>query len=171
MRVLTAPSEINIMPNEISIFLAGGIQKTENWQKSIIESLEESFANAPLVVFNPRRDNFPIHDPSAAFEQISWEYNGLNIADMFSMYFAEGETDQPICMYEYGKWLERKRQSGNWDTIVVSAEPKYRRYQDVIIQTGLVNPYLPIGRSLEEHKLRITQMINNKLFDIGFFNE
>ena len=30
-----------------------------------------------LVVFNPKRENFPIDDPNAAYEQIAWEFSWL----------------------------------------------------------------------------------------------
>lgn len=165
MRVITAPQELKLEVNEFSIFLAGGIQKTEDWQKRVIQALSERFAGAPLVVMNPRRDNFPIHDPNAAYEQIKWEYDMLDQADIFSMYFAEGDTDQPICMYEYGKHLERHATRNDFKTLVVSAEPKYRRYQDVMIQTSLVNPAIKVGQSLEEHVAKIIACIEEFLLN------
>ncbi len=32
------------------------------------------------VLLNPRRKNFPRHDPAAAEQQIKWEYNHLRVA-------------------------------------------------------------------------------------------
>lgn len=164
MRVITAPEPLDIQPNEISIFLAGGIQKTEEWQDSVIADLKETFADKPVVFLNPRRKNFPIHDKSAAGVQIKWEYDALEIADIFSMYFAGNTTsDQPICMYEYGKHLERRSNEDDLDRFVVSAEPSYSRYQDVIIQTELVSPDIWIGKSLEDHISSLAYVIKENL--------
>lgn len=169
MRVITAPEKFDLQPNEISIFLAGGIQKTAEWQEEVIAALQKEFADKPLVVMNPRRKNFPIHDPNAAFGQIKWEYDALEIADIFSMYFAGNTTsDQPICMLEYGKHLERRNANNDLNRLIVTSEPSYSRNQDVIIQTALVSKDIHVGTSLEEHiKMTIsvvkTNLISSKL--------
>ena len=93
-----------------------------------------------LVIFNPRRDNFPINDPSAAYKQIQWEFNALEKCDIFSMYFSSGESDQPICMYELGRNIIRMqtRFPSDWDKrIIISVQDGYRRKKDVLIQTEL----------------------------------
>lgn len=168
MRVITAPEPLEVEDNEMTIFLAGGIQKTEDWQKKVIESLSQKFPTEKVVLLNPRRDNFPIHDPNAAYEQIKWEYDALNFADVFTMYFASGDTDQPICMYEYGKHLERRSVTKDLKDFVVTSEPSYRRNQDVIIQTNLVDPSIVVGKSLDEHIDKIAKVIesNIKIFEL-----
>lgn len=163
MRVVTAPDSLEVSPKEISVFLAGGIQKTEDWQKIVIKELYKIYKNEPIVLFNPRRDNFPIHDPNAAFQQIKWEYDALNIVDIFSMFFAKGDTDEPICQYEYGKHLERRYVNDDLDRLVVSSEPEYRRYQDVIIQTQLVSPKIYVGKSIVEHVNSLSFVIKKQL--------
>jgi hypothetical protein len=160
MKVVTAPEYVGSLSFSIpSLFLAGGITNIKDWQSEVIAALEERFGDKPLIVFNPRRENFPIDDPSAAEAQIRWEYEMLECSDFFTMYFGEGESDQPICMYEYGKHLERRSELGDVSGLVVSAEPGYKRFQDVIIQTRLVNPEIVVGLSLAEHIEKICDML------------
>lgn len=140
MKVITAPEQYKKQEGDILLFLAGGISNCPDWQKEVISVLEK-VDPSDLVVFNPRRENFPIHDPNAAKEQISWEFKYLNMADIFTMYFCSGESDQPICMYELGRHLHRISKDNGWDNIidhvVVSVEDGYKRKNDVIIQTSL----------------------------------
>jgi hypothetical protein len=153
-KIIEAPQEYNRVPSNLTIFLAGGITNVPNWQKEVCDVLMEKFADKPLVIFNPRRENFPMSDPTAAQEQIKWEYDMLEKSYIFSMFFSAGESDQPICMFEYGKYLERSQWCPNWDLnkrFVVTAEKDYKRYQDVMIQTLLVNPLIKVNTTLQEH--------------------
>lgn len=141
MRVITAPDNYEIKPDEISLFLAGGITNCPNWQKEIIDLLkqDDTFLDQ-LVVFNPRRENFPIHDPNAAYEQIEWEFTYLEQADIFSMYFCGGVSDQPICMYELGRYTSRMQSKypSTWmSRLIISAESGYNRKLDVLVQMNL----------------------------------
>ena len=142
MKVITAPEDYTRRDGDVFCFLAGGIQNCPNWQKKVIEQLQSMEIGgvdlSHLVVFNPRRDNFPVHDPNAAEEQIAWEFKWLEQTDIFSMFFSNGTSDQPICMYELGRNVVRLMKSGNWiDRIIVSVEDGYRRKQDVNIQMKL----------------------------------
>ena len=136
---------------EVSVFLAGGITNCPNWQKKVIEGLSDT----DITVLNPRRENFPIHDPNASNEQIKWEFDALESASIFSMYFADADSDQPICMYELGRNLMRiqMRFPKDWKKrIVITADSKYRRYSDVVIQTGLATDNaITIYNTLNEH--------------------
>lgn len=140
MKVITAPEQYEKQERDVLMFLAGGITNCKDWQKEVIVLLEK-VNPSDLVVFNPRRDNFPIHDPNAAKEQITWEFKYLNMADIFTMYFCSGDSDQPICMYELGRHLHRISEDNGGDNIinhvVVSVEDGYKRKNDVIIQTSL----------------------------------
>lgn len=139
MKVITAPESYGVQPGEISVFLAGGICKCPEWQDAVINKLESSVTH-DLVVFNPRRKNFPIDDKSASYQQIGWEFDNLQRADIFSMYFCESESDQPICMYELGRNILHMQLSHptDWEhRIVISVEAGYKRKQDVIMQVFL----------------------------------
>lgn len=160
MRVITAPEYYEKQPNDICVFLAGGITKCREWQKEVIEYLRQEYRhnNDNLVLFNPRRDNFPINDPSAASEQITWEFNMLEQCDIFSIYFDEGESDQPICMYELGRNICRMqmRFPTDWENrIIVSSDENYKRYNDVIMQKTLATNDSYVNTSLHNHCVSI----------------
>lgn len=137
----------NETPTYPTVFLAGGIQKCPEWQIEIVKLLSDEL----ITILNPRRKNFPIHDPNAAKEQIEWEFHRLNNSDIFSMWFSNADSDQPICMYELGRHLVLHRDHP--ETIVIGVEPGYRRAQDVVIQSGLVDSSLSlrISNNLEAH--------------------
>lgn len=143
MKIYEAINEpdINILydPDSIKVFLAGGITKCEDWQSLTIEGLTK-FNLPNLLVFNPRRSNFDVTDPFASQKQIEWEFKYLNNMDIFTMYFANSESVQPICMYELGRHIERMmhRFPSDWkNRIIIGIEKGYSRTQDVIIQTKL----------------------------------
>jgi hypothetical protein len=159
MKVITAPESIDkINRKSVSVFLAGGICNCPWWQKDVIKKLEQKGFEG--YVFNPRRENFPMHDPKAAYEQIKWEYEALNEAKIFSMWFCAGESDQPICMYELGRNIALHSIGGSpfiytepFTHVAVGIEPGYKREQDVRIQLSLINEELAdrISNNLEEH--------------------
>lgn len=139
MKVITAPIDYNRKKDDICIFLAGGITNCPNWQNEVINELKKYKIDDDLILFNPRRKNFPINNPNAAEEQITWEFKYLSIMDIFSMYFTGGDSDQPICMYELGRytlWMKNRFKSYK-DRIIVSVEDDYNRKKDVQIQMKL----------------------------------
>lgn len=139
MKVYTAVEDVPYKEGDIWCFLAGGITNCWNWQDAVIRELEKKEYTERLVILNPRRKDFPIDDPNAAQEQIEWEFKYLNSSDIFSMYFASGESTQPICMYELGRHLARLASDPEGPQFaVISTEKGYVREQDVRIQSNLV---------------------------------
>lgn len=144
MKIITAPEMYKDNSN-ITCFLAGGITNCPNWQNEVIKNIQEysSYMNIDLKyldIYNPRRVNFPIDNPNAAQEQIEWEFKYLEECDIFSMYFCNAPSDQPICMYELGRNISeiKNEYMGTWEhRIIVSIEKGYKREQDVLIQTRL----------------------------------
>lgn len=142
-KIITAPEEYELEKGEISVFLAGGITNCPNWQDQLIKAAKERYTDSftdKLVLFNPRRKEFPTEDPTAGYKQIEWEFEQIEKADIFSMYFTASESDQPICMYELGRNIIRmqNRFPNDWkDRIIISVEDGYKRRQDVLIQTDL----------------------------------
>ena len=110
-----------------TLFLAGGITGCPDWQWRVKVALH----NVNVVIFNPRRKDFPINDPAAAQTQIEWEYNHLRKAFMILFWFPS-ETLCPIVLYELGTWSMTDKK------IFVGIHPEYKRRQDVEIQTRLV---------------------------------
>lgn len=144
MKVVTAVEDVDrsgISPYDVKVFLAGGISNCRNWQNKVIDILSHKPETERLVVFNPRRENFPIYDSNAAKEQIEWEFYSLLRADIFSVYFCNSESVQPITFYELGRNVTRMDHlygRNACDHIVVSVENGFSRTRDVVIQTGLV---------------------------------
>lgn len=139
-RTIVAPETPDNSGVDERVFLAGGIQKCSEWQKDVISKLNDLGTNNVVWLYNPRRENFPIDDPNAAEEQITWEFNALEDCTVFSMYFDETESAQPICFYELGRNIERMKSKypDDWEKrIVVSCDEGFSRYQDVVIQTKL----------------------------------
>lgn len=135
MRYIEAP-----IPDDgigISVFLAGGITGCPDWQSEIMGKL----VNDDITVLNPRRADFPIHDPGAAREQIYWEHTHLRKADVILFWFP-CETLCPIVLYELGAWSMTNK------SIVVGVHPDYQRRADVEIQTELARPDVTVVHSL-----------------------
>lgn len=129
------------------VFLAGGITKCWDWQDRCCELIQEiakdnEIDTDRLILFNPRRLSFNTADKTASDEQIRWEYDYLNLCDIFSMYFCESDSVQPICLYELGHYIPGiVSQYSNYQKalqhIVVTAESNYARCYDVEKQLEL----------------------------------
>jgi len=134
---------------EKSLFLAGGISNCPNWQKDLVEMLQ----NTQLVMLNPRRKEFKF-SPKAEKEQITWEYQHLAKATAVSFWFPR-ETPCPITLYELGK------QSMTSKPIFIGIHPEYVRKSDVEIQTSLIRPEVKIIYSLENLAQQIKEYSGN----------
>lgn len=147
MQYVEAPDPYPKGGDAVTVFLAGGITGCPDWQAEIVERLSDT----NLVLFNPRRANFPIEDPSAAAEQIAWEHHYLRRADRILFWFpAENAAGCPIALFELGAWLRSTK------PIVVGVEPGYERMADVRFQTKLERPDVPVVFSLE-HAVELIQ--------------
>jgi hypothetical protein len=123
-----------------SLFLAGGITGTEDWQQILIGSLS---GNAlPLVLLNPRRKNYPWHDPTAAEAQIAWEYRHLRQATGVVFWFP-AESLCPIALFELGGRVLVPEQP-----LFVGTDPDYARRLDVEIQLKLARPEVTVVSDL-----------------------
>lgn len=135
MKVVTAINEDYSIESHLfpSVFLAGGITNCPDWQSEAIERFKSIEAYS-FTLYNPRRENFPINDPSASEQQIVWEFNHLRDADIIIYWFASGSLN-PIVLYELGMWGNSSDK-----TIFIGCDPEYARTQDVLIQTKLARP-------------------------------
>ena len=149
VKVITVPDKLQW--EGLSIFLAGGITNCSCWQDEVIKMLKPYEG----TILNPRRKNFPIDDPNAAEEQITWEFNAFKRADIFSIWFPNSESDRPICMYELGRHITlRENKMG---TVVIGVEPRYLREQDVYIQIGLIDKRFQIVSNLNDYAQNIIE--------------
>ena len=118
-----------------TIFLGGSISGAANWQTEATKLLLPHFH-----IFNPRRDHYEKLDPAVEREQITWEFQHLNLAEIALFYFSH-ETVAPITLFEYGKQLIKMRYAPFRKTYVC-IHPNYARKNDVLIQTQLEQPEL-----------------------------
>lgn len=138
MHYIEAPSSYTLQPSNKSIYLAGGITNCPDWQRKIVQLLSDT----DYTLLNPRRKNFPIDDPNAAREQITWEHYALRDAKIILFWFPY-ETLCPIVLYELGSWSMTNK------PLYVGVQPEYKRREDVKIQTELVRPDVEVVYSLE----------------------
>lgn len=120
-----------------AIFLAGGITDCPDWQADARRII------GGVTILNPRRAEFPIHDPEAAPAQIAWEFRHLHRASAVLFWFAAGPSPQPIALYELGRHAALGR------SIAVGADPAYRRRADVVLQMEHARPDVPVYDRLE----------------------
>ncbi len=134
-----------------SLFLAGGINGTENWQVRMAGMLEPT----EWVVLNPRRKVFPT-EAGAAEEQIRWEYEHLRRATACLFWFPP-ETLCPIALYELGGWSRGNK------PLFVGAHRDYRRLVDLRIQLSLVRPEVKVVCDLEELAAMAAGYLRNRI--------
>jgi hypothetical protein len=121
-----------------SLFLAGGISGTHDWQVELVPLL----ADLPLVLLNPRRRNFPMDDPTAAEGQIAWEFRHLRRATAVAFWFPP-ETLCPIALFELGGRIAEPKQA-----LFVGTHPDYQRRLDVQIQLKLARPEIALASDI-----------------------
>jgi hypothetical protein len=121
-----------------SLFLAGGISGTHDWQAELVSRL----ADLPLVLLNPRRRHFPMDDPTAAEGQIAWEFRHLRRASAVAFWFPP-ETLCPIALFELGGRIAEPGQA-----LFVGTHPEYQRRLDVQIQLKLARPEITLASDI-----------------------
>lgn len=138
MKYVEAPETI---PPSIlrSLFVAGGITGTVDWQKPFIEKLDP----LNILVLNPRRKNFDVNKSGESEAQIEWEYNALSVASAVSFWFPP-ETLCPITLFELGTLMKNSR------TIFVGCHPDYGRKFDVITQVALYRPEIKVVDQIDD---------------------
>jgi hypothetical protein len=132
-----APAEY-LPDSDRSVFLAGGISGCPPWQWRVAQML----AGTELTVINPRRETWP-QDPTAAEQQIRWEFRHLRRATARLFWFP-AETLCPITLYELGG------ATASEGPLFVGVEPAYARRFDVEVQTKLARPDVRVVYSLED---------------------
>lgn len=161
--VRTAPDETISSPS-IKIFIAGGISNCPDWQSQFIgemESLDDLLRDevvnrwvrttqAPTTdfrfeLFNPRRTDFDVSNPSMSEAQIKWEYDRLKISDIVVFWFPE-ETLCPITLFELGKCIN----TVGYYNLFVGCHPNYKRKFDVIEQLKLSRKDVDVVHSMDD---------------------
>lgn len=134
-----------------TIFLGGSIEmdKAEKWQDALTETILHTFEN--VAIFNPRRDNWDaslensLNNPVFE-EQVSWEVEQLEKADVIFLYFQPG-TMSPISLLELGLFASSGKvvvccpegfwRKGNVDFICRKFNiPTINNYMDILDYLG-----------------------------------
>ncbi|MEM7245351.1 MAG: nucleoside 2-deoxyribosyltransferase domain-containing protein [Acidobacteriota bacterium] len=104
VRVLKPPMSLDAVGDQPSVFLAGSIEmgRAEDWQERVTTAL----ADEDVVILNPRRDEWDASweqsiDNPRFREQVEWELDGQDRANVIAMYFAP-DTRAPITLMELG---------------------------------------------------------------------
>ncbi len=126
-----------------SLFLGGGISNCENWQYAFLFNLYKHREKSPLVVFNPRRDDFEYTDENLR-QQTLWERRHIHMADAILLYFPK-ETLCPITLVELGLVLGMPHKE-----LFIGFEQGYQKTKEVVEQIKLSRPGLQISNSIAE---------------------
>lgn len=128
MEYVECPKDWEPLPNQPSVFLAGGITGCPDWQKELAREL----VLTNYAVLNPRRKQFPIDNHAAAEQQITWEFRYMRKADVLVFWFCK-ESIQPIALFELGAMAQSRTAN-----ILIGVEPGYPREQDIYLQMKLL---------------------------------
>lgn len=127
-QVIVAPQALPENFGQPSIFLAGSIDNgaAEDWQKTFIAACRDE----AITLLTPRRESWSaapvLSAADATFrEQVEWELDALERADVIAMYFSPG-SKAPISLLEFGLWAR----SGK---LVVACPENYWRRGNVEI--------------------------------------
>lgn len=103
--IIKPPFSLENIRSKFSVFLAGSIEMgiAENWQEKIEKALEKT---DDICILNPRRNDWDSSwtqsiDNKQFNEQVNWELEGLEKANMIVFYFSP-ETKSPVSMLELG---------------------------------------------------------------------
>lgn len=102
---IKAPAAFN-KRGKLAVFLAGSIEMgaAEMWQDRIVKAID----HPDIMFLNPRRDDWDwtweqkIDNPKFR-EQVDWEHNAMELADVILFYFVP-DTKSPISLMELGMW-------------------------------------------------------------------
>ena len=131
IEVYTAPETI---PDQryVTIFLGGSIEqgKAEHWQIEFIDH----FKYKNITILNPRRLIWEASPSDEYFaEQVNWELDGLDIADIIIIYLQPG-TLSPVSLLELGLFAK----SDN-DKLIVCCPGDYFRSGNVNVVCSRYN--------------------------------
>jgi hypothetical protein len=130
-----------------AVFLAGGITGCPAWHQHAIQVLRDS--SVSMIVLNPARENFPIDDPNAGWEQVRWEQYHLHLPRVVTMmWFPEPlapTTVQPIAQFELGQLTESTTR-----TFAVGSAPGYPRRRDVHYMMRYHRPDKTVHSTLDQ---------------------
>ena len=151
---IQAPHPPDFETESYTVFLAGSIDngRAAPWQKELIEALSDT----DITFLNPRRDDWnaqleAVAENEAFHEQVTWELDCLEKADLIAMYFAP-TSKAPITLLELGLFAQTGK-------VLVCAPTGYWRKGNVDIvsqryQIDQVNSLKELITEIKERSLK-----------------
>ena len=135
-----------------SLFLAGGISGTTDWQQFVVRALD----SLNITLINPRRKDYPWNDPAAAPAQIEWEFRHIRRATAVLFWFPP-ETLCPIALFELGSRVMVPQQP-----LFVGTDESYARKVDVEVQLRLARPEVRLATRLFELTQQVREWVERR---------
>lgn len=155
-RIIKAPSPLTNLTTP-TLFLSGSISAPPTWQ----DTLTTSVSHLPVTILNPLRPDWDsswkeeLSSPQYV-EQVNWELDGLEKADVVAVYFGP-EAKAPITLMELGLVAKEKK-------AVVCCPVGYWKRGNVQIVCGRLG--IKVVDTLEELKTEVLR----KLKELGVNN-
>lgn len=111
----------------LKLFLGGTIDNgnSENWQKTLIDALNGVDTVHPIMVYNPRRDEWPSQgDKAEISRQIKWELHHLELSNLIVMNIL-GDSKSPISLMEIGLFAKDNK-------LIVFCPKEFYRFENVM---------------------------------------
>jgi hypothetical protein len=143
----------DIMP--LRVFLGGTIDNGEsiNWQDELIGELSSCDTVHPIVVFNPRRSEWPSSDDHSEIDkQINWELSHLEDASLIIMNIL-GNSKSPISLMEIGLFAKDHK-------LIIFCEPNFYRFDNVRVVCERYNVPLYQTNEISVIKNKILKFAN-----------
>lgn len=155
-QVIRAPEPLKFFHSTTPLlFLAGSIEQgtAQKWQQATIDFLKDT----NVIILDPRRDDWDASvedDTEAMQEQVTWELQGLEEADIVLIHF-DPQTKSPISLLELGLLL-----AGDSHTeLIVSCAPDFYRYKNVRITCERYE--VTVYNTIEEAYVKLTDSLNS----------
>ena len=161
IRVFTPPYDYDNGKNigydviPLRVFLGGTIDngKSIDWQKTLIGELNSCDTVHPIIVYNPRRDEWPSsEDHDEINKQVNWELSHLEDADIIVMNIL-GNSKSPISLMEIGLFAKNHK-------LIVFCNPNFYRFYNVRIVCERYNIPLHTTNDILVIKNKILQFAN-----------
>ena len=161
IRVFTPPYDYDNGKNigydviPLRVFLGGTIDdgKSIDWQKTLIGELNSCDTVHPIIVYNPRRDEWPSsEDHDEIDKQVNWELSHLENADIIVMNIL-GNSKSPISLMEIGLFAKDHK-------LIVFCNPNFYRFDIVRIVCERYNIPLHTTNDILVIKNKILQFAN-----------
>lgn len=158
-QTIYAPNISFVHPEHPTVFLAGSIEmgNCDNWQEKVIAEFPTG-----ITFFNPRRTDWDSAwiqsiDNEQFSEQVNWELDHLNGADIKFFYF-DPATKAPITLLELGNQVAQHDVYVTCKLVVVCPDGYWRKGNvDILCERSNIHVY----DSLEDGMIALRYLASN----------